>query len=195
MTSKGEQTRDNILIAASRLFELQGFRATSLSDLQTATGLKKGALYFHFANKDEIGQVVLERAQAELEVFLDQTLIGASPVACLENFFVAILKWQTEMKFCGGCIFGNIALEMGDSDPRFAGFVDEVFTLWIARIAQVIAAAQAAGEVRTDLTAEVLARHLVAATEGGIMLSRLKKNAQPLKDCFAVLRSLLDTVH
>lgn len=193
MRSKGEQTRENILIEASRLFELQGFRATSLSDLQAATGLKKGALYFHFANKNEIGQAVLERSKAELETLLDKTLVGETPGACLENFFAGILAWQAELKFCGGCIFGNIALEMGDSDTLFASFVDEVFNAWIARIAQVITAGQAAGEISSELSAEVLASHVVAATEGGIMLSRLKKNEQPLKDCFAVVRRLLAT--
>ena len=73
-------------------------------------------------------------------------------------------------------IFGNAALEMGDADERYARLVDGVFEGWIARLREVLAAAQQAGEVRRDLDAESLARHLVAATEGGIMLARLKKS-------------------
>ncbi len=191
MMTKGEQTRQKIIAEARRLFELQGFQATSLNDLLVATGLKKGALYFHFSSKDEIGLAVLERARAELEIFLDQALAGATPGACLENFFLSILDWQRQLNFAGGCIFGNIALEMGDSDARFAIFVDQVFTDWIARIGEALSGAQASGEVRSELPAAALARHVVAATEGGIMLSRLKKNGRPLQDCFDSLRSLL----
>ena len=194
MLTKGEQTRDNILAEASRLFELQGFRATSLSDLQNATGLKKGALYFHFNSKDEIGLAVLERSRREFELFLDETLVGATPSHRLENYFSKILSWQFGMNFCGGCIFGNIALEMGDSDARFADFVDLVFTHWINRIGAEIAEGQSRGEIHSNLAALSLARHIVATTEGAIMLSRLKKDAQPLKDCFASLRMMLGIV-
>ena len=50
------------------------------------------------------------------------------------------------------------------------------------RIAEVVAAAQAEGEVRKDMPTGVLARHIVSATEGGIMLARLQKREEPLKD-------------
>ncbi len=189
--TKGEQTRQKIISEARRLFELKGFQTTGLSDLLVATGLKKGALYFHFSSKEEIGLAVLESAQAELEIFLDQALSGATPGACLENFFLSILDWQRQLNFAGGCIFGNIALEMGDTNARFTLFVDQVFTAWIARIGETLSAARASGEVRAELPAAALARHIVAATEGGIMLSRLKKDEQPLQDCFDSLRSLL----
>ena len=43
-----------------------------------------------------------------------------------------------------------------------------------------IIAAQQAGEVRRDIDADYLARHLVALTEGGIMLSRLQKSDHSL---------------
>jgi len=191
MTRKGEQTREHILTEAGRLFQQRGFRATSLSDLLAATGLKKGALYFHFASKDEIALAVLERARRELAAFLEGALQGPTPAACLKAFFERMLSWQQEQGFVGGCIFGNTALEMGDADERFARLVDEVFEDWIERLHEIVAAAQAAGELRRDLDAECLARHLVAVTEGGIMLARLKKHDQPLRTCFETLKVFL----
>ncbi len=191
MATKGQQTREKILTEACRLFQLKGFRATSFSDLITATGLKKGGIYFHFTNKDELGMAVLEHERAEHDAFLAQALAGATPGERLDNFFAAILDWQRQMQFVGGCIFGNTALEMGDADKQFADFVDQVFCDYIARISEVVAAAQAAGEIRCDLPADALARHIVAATEGGIMLAKLQKREEPLKDCFDSLRKLL----
>ena len=188
MPPKGEQTRSAILEAAAKLFELKGFRSTSLSDLQQATGLHKGTLYFHFKNKEDIGFAVLAQAQENLEQFLTDALIGAGPCEKLERYFKKIIDWQRDLNFCGGCIFGNIALEMGDSDERFVGFVDRVFNRWIEHIELVISEGQVIGVISSDLSSKAIARHIVATTEGAIMLSRLKKNDQPLVDCFDYLR-------
>jgi TetR/AcrR family transcriptional repressor of nem operon len=94
--------------------------------------------------------------------------------------------------FVGGCIFGNTALEMGDGDGRYAQIIDQVFDQWIGKIEKVVAAAQERGELRDDIPANVLARNIVAVIEGGIMMSRVKKDEGPLRECLEVLRRTLD---
>lgn len=69
--------------------------------------------------------------------------------------------------------------------------IASVFEDWTARIQEVVSAAQESGEVRRDLSSEAIARHIVFAIEGGIMLSRLRKDESPLKDCLETLRELL----
>jgi AcrR family transcriptional regulator len=46
--------RQEILHAAARLFQQQGYDATSMNDVAAALGLSKGGLYHHFQSKDEI---------------------------------------------------------------------------------------------------------------------------------------------
>jgi len=46
--------RQEILRAAARLFQQQGYDATSMSDVAAALKLSKGGLYHHFQSKDEI---------------------------------------------------------------------------------------------------------------------------------------------
>src|SRR3954466_15058260 len=46
--------RQEILRAASRLFQQQGYDATSMNDVAAALKLSKGGLYHHFQSKDEI---------------------------------------------------------------------------------------------------------------------------------------------
>lgn len=191
MAGKGDQTRERILIEAARLFQQKGFHATSLSELLTATDLKKGALYFHFASKDDIALAVLARARQEFSDFLENALAGSNPKNSLEMFFSSLLDWHQEKGFVGGCIFGNTALEMGDTDERFSSFVSEVFEYWIERLRTVVEEAQLAGIIRNDLDAESLARHIVAVTEGGIMLDRLQKSDQTLTASFNTLRTFL----
>ena len=49
-----EQTMERILEEASRLFLQKGFEKTSMQDIMDATGLSKGAIYHHFASKEDI---------------------------------------------------------------------------------------------------------------------------------------------
>ncbi len=54
LMSKSEQTRQFIIGKAATLFNIKGYDSTSLSDVQDATGLTKGAIYGHFTDKNEL---------------------------------------------------------------------------------------------------------------------------------------------
>jgi len=47
-------SRQEILRTAARLFQQQGYHATSMNDVASALKLSKGGLYHHFQSKDEI---------------------------------------------------------------------------------------------------------------------------------------------
>lgn len=191
MKRKGELTRESILSAAQNLANAKGFGATSINDLLAATGLSKGSLYFHFSDKQSLGLAILEKARDDFYTFLTASLTGDTPGACLENFFRQVLSTHLAKGFVGGCLWGNTALEMSDSDTGFASVVEHVFDEWVAEIEKKVAAAQKRGEVRGDIPALALAVHIVATIEGGIMLSRLKKNVQPMRQCLETLREML----
>src|SRR5436853_6175980 len=48
------EPRQEILRTAARLFQQQGYDATSMNDVASALKLSKGGLYHHFQSKDEI---------------------------------------------------------------------------------------------------------------------------------------------
>jgi AcrR family transcriptional regulator len=48
------EPRQEILRTAARLFQQQGYDATSMNDVAAALRLSKGGLYHHFQSKDEI---------------------------------------------------------------------------------------------------------------------------------------------
>lgn len=192
MKTKGEMTRTKILEAARELFNTKGFTATSINDLVAATGMQKGSFYFHFSGKDAIAREVLNEATDQFMEFLDGALGSDNPGASIDNFFRCALDKHLATGFVGGCIFGNTALEMGDSDPEFAGMIDQVFDEWIRRVASVVAEAQKSGQIRTDIRYDALAKHIIATVEGGIMMSRLKKDERPMRECLDTLRVTLE---
>jgi AcrR family transcriptional regulator len=56
-----EQTRDDLIAAADRLFVEGGFHATSLHQIAAAAGYTKGAVYSNFASKEDLFFAVYER--------------------------------------------------------------------------------------------------------------------------------------
>ena len=58
-------TKQEILEAALEMFSVQGFEATSISQIASAVGIRKASLYSHFENKqailDELVKEVLEQ--------------------------------------------------------------------------------------------------------------------------------------
>ena len=112
-------------------------------------------------------------------------------VGSADEFFRCGVGQTPQHRFVGGCLWGNTALEMSDKNPRYVAQVGGVFDEWIALLEGVIRAGQVAGEIRDDMAADDLARFVVSAIEGGIMLSRLKKEERPLKTCFDSLKLFL----
>jgi TetR/AcrR family transcriptional repressor of nem operon len=192
MKTKGKITREKILASARDLFNTKGFSATTINDLVQATGMQKGSLYFHFAGKDDIARAVLSEATSEFMDFLSAALTADNPGASLEQFFRCALEKHLASGFVGGCLFGNTALEMSDSDPDFAVAIARVFDQWSEKVAAVVADAQKNGQIRTDISSEALANHIIASIEGGIMMSRLKKDERPLRQCLETLRITLE---
>lgn len=79
MTKKynAQATIESILDVAAKLFLEKGFEKTSMQDIVEAAGISKGAIYHHFASKEEIIQAVMEKQtqtnRKMLETWLSET--------------------------------------------------------------------------------------------------------------------------
>ena len=69
-------TREALLDAAERVFELRGVSHTSLAHIAEAAGLTRGAVYWHFKDKAALFNAMMDRVTlplgAELEGLLEQ---------------------------------------------------------------------------------------------------------------------------
>ena len=183
----GSLTRERILDEAVKLVLLKGIGATSMNDFLAAAGIKKGTLYYHFLGKDELVMAVLQRAKTRFVASLEEALDAPTPADSIRRFFDMALEVHRNQGFKGGCLFGNTCLEMSDVHQGYVDSVNDLFNTWTGRIEAVIRAGQQAGQFRTDLTAGSLAQVIVSSIEGGIMMSRLKKEEGPLKTCLESL--------
>ena len=60
-------TRERILDAALQTFSRQGYHGTRLDDIVDASETSKGAIYFHFANKERLFLALVDQFADLLE--------------------------------------------------------------------------------------------------------------------------------
>src|ERR1700733_2740579 len=69
-TSSGDggiSRREQILLAAQKLFADQGFRETNLGDVAVQLGFRRQAVYHYFPSKEEILYELIDRAGAAVD--------------------------------------------------------------------------------------------------------------------------------
>lgn len=61
------ETRNNLLDAAECLFQAQGVSGTSLQDIAVRAGATRGAVYWHFKDKSDLFNAMMDRVTLPLE--------------------------------------------------------------------------------------------------------------------------------
>jgi TetR/AcrR family transcriptional regulator, acrAB operon repressor len=78
---------DQVLIdAAMDLFASYGYRGTSLARIARAAGVTKGALYWHFADKEEFFIAVVAKVLGEWELVFEKSAQATNPVEFRAEF-------------------------------------------------------------------------------------------------------------
>mgnify|MGYP006304252031 CR=1 FL=1 len=69
---EAEQTRERIFQAGLKIFSQKGYAAATLADVAGEAGISRGAIYWHYKNKEAFFKEVEDR----LETYYDQLLEG-----------------------------------------------------------------------------------------------------------------------
>ena len=69
---EAQETRNAILDAAEVVFQENGVSRTSLAEIAAAAGVTRGAIYWHFANKADLFDAMVQRVFGQLEAKLTE---------------------------------------------------------------------------------------------------------------------------
>lgn len=184
-----KQTRLLILKEASKLFNVQGYAATSLSDITTATGLTKGAIYRHFGSKTGLEKEALTYMCSAM---MDQvaSLIKAEKTA--PDKLMVILDfyggYAVNPPFHGGCPLTNASIEMDDSDSGLRDVVNEVTKKLHASVKHIIEKGIEHGQLNEQMDSSSFASLLVASVEGAISMMKVTGVKKHLRDVVGILK-------
>jgi len=158
---QSEQTRKQIIEAATRLFARKGFYGTSISDLTQEVGLTKGALYHHFADKDAIFFAVVESVESVWgEAVAEEVVAGTSSLDQISILFTKHAELISRNEFM--CLMmSNLMNEMGSVNPKYSSVLENSYEQFILFVEQILVVGQAKGEIRSDVDPRLLALNIV----------------------------------
>ena len=167
--------RDQLIDAALRLFQQDGFHATGIDRILAEAGVAKMTLYKHFKSKDELVLAVLRRRDEQFRNHFMRQVEKRSndPRQRLLAMFDVLGEWIMAEGFCG-CTFINACAEFADHDDPAHTLAAEHKRLMAQYIRKL---AEEAG-VREPAR---LAEQLCLLMEGAIVM------AQVMGDCHAAV--------
>jgi len=87
--------REEVLLAAARIFAAKGYAETSLREVAAATGIQPASLYYHFASKEDLFATVHHLGISRVNDALDATIASyEDPWKRLEEACATALKFQ-----------------------------------------------------------------------------------------------------
>jgi TetR/AcrR family transcriptional regulator, transcriptional repressor for nem operon len=188
---KGEKTRQRIIEQAAPLFNQRGLEGCSMQNILEATQLEKGGVYRHFASKEELaGEAFLYSMRQTVKTRTDglEHLGGAA-----EKLRYVIHRFVEEPSpIRGGCPLLNTAVDADDGSTLLRKLVRKAFGDWRKGLTVLLEEGIAAGELRRDVDPAQLADTIIAALEGGLVLSRLDGSREALRRVETSLNQLLE---
>ena len=149
--TKGERTRLRLLALAIERFGERGYRATSVSEIARAAGLTQAAAYAYFPSKEALFDAAVEADAAAL-VDTAKSRAAGVPVGQLVPMLIMCLLAEIEHHPLTGRVVGGHepdALQRLVNLPALGRLTGD--------IADAVRRAQARGEVRDDLDADLFA--------------------------------------
>jgi AcrR family transcriptional regulator len=157
-------TREAILASCLRLFAKRGFVSTSIDMIATSAGITKGAVYWHFDNKDALFAAILGLIQGRWQDAVLKPVSAEKPAtARLQQLFAGYSQLFTDHPEI--CLFMQRVLLEGDEtySPRVA----RVFEQTVHFIATILDDGKQRGEFRVDFDSARVAHSIIAGIAGG----------------------------
>jgi TetR/AcrR family transcriptional regulator, transcriptional repressor for nem operon len=180
-TDRGRATVGRVLEAACDLFNAQGIRSTSLDEIGTVAGVGRGQLYHFFVDKaDLVAEVVtfqVERVIAELQ----PTMEAMSTSADVRAWCEAVVQSYTAPSGPIRCPLGSLINQLGDEDQGARSALQAGFARWEQLLEAGLRRVAETGGLRAGVDAEDLAAALLAAYQGGVLLTAVHGDVSPLR--------------
>ena len=191
LTRKGERTRERIVAAAAGLIFERGVAATSIEDVKRAAGVSSSQLYHYFADKQALVHAVIAH-QSDAVLAAQEPLLGKlDSLEALRAWRDQAVAIERQLRCRGGCPIGALAGELAEVDPAAREDIARGFARWEEAIGEGVRAMHERGELPAEVDPDRLALALLAAHQGGLVLTQVRRDPAPLE---AALDAMIDHV-
>lgn len=166
--SKAANTRLTILHKAFELIYTKGYQTTSIDEIIATTQVTKGAFYYHFKTKDEMGVAIIEEILKPTmqEHFIKPTEASQNPIEDFYNMISYLLLEDPFLQVKYGCPVGNLTQEMTPWNTKFSEALAELVDLWKATIIKSVEKGKETGLIRAEVVGEQVAFFILSGYWG-----------------------------
>ena len=160
--------RSEIIVAASRVFDANGYAATTMDAVASEAKVAKGSLYNYFPSKHslfvQVFTVALGEDEQANEMLLTQPMSASEKLRQYVDFWFSRLE---HYKRIGGLILEFWAsAARDDREGEMSSIFQQLYSRWHGRISAIITEGVKSGEFRNDLNIPAAAVSILAATDG-----------------------------
>ncbi|MFC4496489.1 ScbR family autoregulator-binding transcription factor [Streptomyces ovatisporus] len=184
MQDRAIRTRRKILEAAATVFGNRGYQAATIADILSTAGVTKGALYFHFASKEQLAQGVLSAQEGQDPV--PSRTCKAQELVDMIMIYVHRLQTDSMVRAGVWLALNQQAVDLDRSGP---------FLSWSETLTELLEAAREQGELLPHVKPAETARVIVGAFAGVQAMSQTLSDYEDLGERIAeLLRHVLPNV-
>lgn len=181
-------TADQILDRAEMLIQTRGYSAFSYQDISDALGITKASIHYHFASKADLGIAVVDRyvdrfGAALVAIAEDQSQPSMAMLDFYIEPYVGYARTPDQVCLCGA-LAGEILVLPPELRARVDGFF-RAHQLWLTGI---LKRGAARGEFTLPAPADKVARLILSALQGALLVKRTTGDASQLRDVITVLK-------
>jgi AcrR family transcriptional regulator len=172
---KASETRRSILQKAQELIYAGGYRSTSIDDIIATTQVTKGAFYYHFKNKEEMGvAIVNEILKPLLLIDLGKLLENSpNPLDAIYVLMSQLLLKTDALKAAYGCPAANLTQEMTPWNIPFSNALEGLTKELSDAITAIIEKGKTAGYVRSGVVSDQVTLFILSGYWGVRSMGKL----------------------
>lgn len=166
--TKAAQTKINILQRAFDLIYRKGFQATSVDDIIATTQVTKGAFFYHFKNKEEMGLAMINEVMypGMHQVMIQPLINSKDPISELYQMMRHLLLKAPFFEVKYGCPAVNLIEEMSPLNNSYKEALHKLVSEWQQAIEKSIRNGKTAGMIRQDVDVRRAACFIIAGYNG-----------------------------
>ncbi|WP_130735846.1 TetR/AcrR family transcriptional regulator [Flavobacterium sp. J27] len=165
---KAATTRMHILQKAFELIYEKGYQTTSIDDILATTKVTKGAFYYHFKNKEQMGvSIINELLKPTLTTsFISPLESNENPLDIIYNLMDHLLLKNDFLRVAYGCPVANFTQEMTPWNIDFSLALQEVTQLWITSMTDLLEKGKKEGVIKDSIDAKALTTFVLSGYWG-----------------------------
>ena len=167
--------------AANELMRTRGVAATTLDDVRAASNTSKSQFYQHFSDKNALVEAVARLRSERVLAREEQSLHRLNSFSGLQRWRNSLVALNAARGGANGCAIGSLANELADTNEEARLILAETFARWESLIAEGLERMKQTGALKPDVDPAVLATGLLAALQGGYLLSQTAKDIRPME--------------